>query len=74
MQARDAADWFQHLADEDRSEDIGVTASTENEELAAIAERHEAEALESGFGILVECETYLRDLRERIRDSYESRD
>lgn len=73
MQARDATDWFQHLADEDRAEDI-VNAATENEELAALAERHEAEALESGFGILVECETYLRELRERIRDGYESRD
>lgn len=74
MQAREAAEWFQHLADEDRAEDIGVNAATENEELAALAERHESEALESGFGILVECETYLCDLRERIRDSYESRD
>lgn len=74
MQARDASDWFQHLADEDRAEDIGVNAATENEELAALAERHEAEALESGFGILVECETHLHNLRERIRDGYESRD
>lgn len=70
----DASDWFDPLGyDPAQWEREGLTATTTDAELEAIAERFEAEAKAEG-GVLGGTENHLREVRDELRAQLENED